>query len=288
MIADSVNDWTNSFIVTTVPQGVTSASQITVQTASGTSGAITFTLLTGGTFSPSTISWTATSSMPTPLQGLAAAFVPAANASNPTNYVYVVGGAADSTDVATTSVLRAPVQQTGALGAWNSGAAMTQLPSARAYHALTAATAYNSPIDTTTTNGYLYAIGGVDDAGKTLNTVVYSKIALDGTLGAWQTAPALPVALHSSNAVLFRGYVYVVGGADSTNAPSAAAYRALVASDGSLGAWQTLPALPNHTDYYTLLNFGPYLYAVGGTRASWQKHRRRRVEPRYLTAISPA
>jgi hypothetical protein len=264
VIADSVNDWTNSFIVTTVPQGVTSTSQITVQTATGTSGAISFTLLTGGTFSPSTITWTATSSLPTPLQGLAAAFVPAANASNPANYVYVVGGAADSTNAATTTVLRAQVQQTGALGTWSSGAAMTQLPSARAYHALAAATAYNSPIDTTTTNGYLYAIGGVDDAGNTLNTVAYSKIALDGTLGAWQTGTALPVALHSANAVLFRGYLYVVGGADGTNAPSAAAYRALVAADGSLGAWQTLPGLPKHTDYYTLLNFGPYLYAVGG------------------------
>jgi hypothetical protein len=264
VIADSVNDWTNSFIVTTVPSGVTSTSQITVQTATGTSGAITFTLLSGGTFSPSTITWTATSSMPLPLQGLAAAFVPAANASNPANYVYVVGGAADSTDVATATVLRAQVQQTGALGAWSAGAAMTQLPSARAYHALAAATAYNSPIDTTTSNGFLYAIGGIDDAGKTLNSVVYSKIALDGTLGAWQNGPALPVALHSSNAVLFRGYLYLVGGADSANAPSAAAYRAPVAADGSLGAWQTLPSLPKHTDYYTLLNFGPYLYAIGG------------------------
>jgi hypothetical protein len=37
-----------------------------------------------------------------------------------------------------------------------------------------------------------------------------------------------------------------------------------VAADGTLGAWQTLPSLPKHTDYYTLLNFGPYLYAVGG------------------------
>lgn len=264
VIADSVNDWTDSFIVTTVPQGVTSTSEITVQTATGTSGAVTFTLLTGGTFSPSTITWTATSSMPQPLQGLAAAFVPAANATQPANYVYVVGGAADSTDIATTTVLRAQVQQTGALGAWSSGAALTQLPSARAYHALAAATAYNAPIDTATTNGYLYAIGGVDGTGTTVNSVVYSKIALDGTLGPWQTAPALPVALHSANAVLFRGYLYVVGGADATNVPSAAAYRAAIASNGSVGAWQTLPSLPTRTDYYSLLNFGPYLYAVGG------------------------
>src|SRR5438105_7847690 len=157
-IADSANDWTDRFIVTTVPQGVTSTSQISVQTATGTSGSVTFTLISGSSFSPSTIAWTATTALPMPLQGLGAAFVPAVTAAQPNDYVYVVGGAADSTDVATTNVVRASVQQTGALGSWSSGAALTTLPAARAYHALVAATPYNAAVDTTTSEGYLYAI----------------------------------------------------------------------------------------------------------------------------------
>ena len=82
-IADSVNDWTDSFIVTTVPQGVTSTSQITVQTATGTSAGVTFTLISGASFSPSTIAWTATTALPVALQGLGAAFVPAVTAAQP-------------------------------------------------------------------------------------------------------------------------------------------------------------------------------------------------------------
>ena len=75
-IADSANDWTNNYIVTTVPSGTPNTSGITVQTATGTTISISFSLITGATFSPSVINWTRTSDLPQPLQGLGAAFVP--------------------------------------------------------------------------------------------------------------------------------------------------------------------------------------------------------------------
>lgn len=262
VIADTVNDWTNNYIVTTVPQGVASTSQITVQTATGTSTPVTFTLISGATFSPSVISWTRTTDLPQPLQGLGASFVPAATASAPTNYVFTVGGAADSTNAATISVFRAAVQSTGALGAWTT--ALTPLPSARAYHATVAATAYTAALDTTTTLAYLYAIGGVDGAGKTVSTVLYAKVALDGSVGVWQSGTPLPQPIHSASAVMFRGFIYLAGGADSLNKATATAYRAAVSADGSLGPWQAVAALPNRSAHLSLLNFGPYIYAVGG------------------------
>lgn len=262
-IADTANDWTNNYIVTSVPSGTPSSSQIIVQTATGTSTSISFNLISGATFSPSVINWTQTTALPQPLQGLGAVFVPASNATvNPANYVFVIGGAADQTNLATTSVYRAQAQQSGALSAWASDA--TQLPSRRAYQATAAASAYTAALDTTTTEAYLYVVGGIDSSGATVNTISYSKVALDGSNGPWLAATPLPVALHSASAVVFRGFLYVMGGANGANAPSASAWRATVNPDGTLGTWQSIASLPSGASYQGLVNFGPYLYAVGG------------------------
>ena len=262
-VADSLNDWTNNFIVTTVPSGTPTTSQIVVQTATGISTLITFSLISGSTFSPSVINWTQTSALPQALQGLGAVFVPASNPSvSATNYVFVVGGAADQTNVATTVVYRAQAQQSGALSTWSPAA--TPLPVARSYHATVAASAYTAAVDTLTTAAYLYAIGGVDGTGASVNTVYYSKVALDGTNGPWQTTTPLPAAVHAANAAVFRGYVYLTGGANDQNAPTTTALRAAVNVDGTLGAWQPITGLPSGLAFQGLVNFGPYLYAVGG------------------------
>jgi hypothetical protein len=63
---------------------------------------------------------------------------------------------------------------------------------------------------------------------------------------------------------MFRGYIYLAGGADSSNTPTAAVYRAAVSTDGSIGAWQPVASLPQKAASLALLNFGPYVYAVGG------------------------
>ena len=262
VIADSANDWTNNYIVTTVPAGTPNTSGITVQTATGTTASIPFSLITGATFSPSVINWTRTSDLPQSLQGLGAVFVPPANSAvNPANYVFVVGGAADQTNVATSAVYRAQAEQSGALSAWTS---MTDLPAARAYHATVVASAYTAAIDTTTTGGWLYALGGVDGTGATVNTTWYAKVALDGTVGPWQATTPLPGPLHSAGAVVFRGFLYLLGGSSGQGAPTSAGHRAAVNPDGTLGAWQPLTGLTNGAAFHALLNFGPYLYAVGG------------------------
>lgn len=256
----SAADWTDAFVVTTVPTGVTGDAKITVQTAVGTSNAVPFSLVSSAAFSPSTIAWTRTTDLPTALQGLGAAYVPVTTGTTHPSYVLTVGGA-DATNTAVTTTYRATVQASGALGAWTT---MTALPAARAYHTVVAATAYTAPLDTATASAYVYAIGGVDATGQAVSTVYVSKIAPDGSMGAWQSTTALPTALHSAAGAVFRGYVYLVGGAANTNVPVATTYRAVVNADGTLGAWETLAALPQATAYLSLAQFGPYLYAVGG------------------------
>src|SRR5712692_8387379 len=56
----SASDWTNTFIVTTVPSGAATG-PVVVKTSGGTSNAVTFTLTQNAAFSPSAITWTATS-----------------------------------------------------------------------------------------------------------------------------------------------------------------------------------------------------------------------------------
>ena len=260
-------DWTNTYIVTTVPQGTATASKIWVRTNWGTTDSLDFNLASANTFSPSNISWTRTVDLPQPLQGLGAAFVPVEYGGNKAKYVFTVGGAADQTNVATTAVFRGSVQETGAISAWDQS--LTQLPSARAYHALAAATAYTARLDTLSAAAYLYAIGGIDAGGATLSTVLYSRVALDGSLGAWQTGPALPEALHSAAAMVYRGFLYVAGGANGQNQPTANVYRAAVRLDGTLGGWEAVATLPKATAHHALANFGPYVYVVGGDTAAW-------------------
>jgi len=64
--------------------------------------------------------------------------------------------------------------------------------------------------------------------------------------------------------VIFNGTVYVAGGSGSGNAAVATVYRAVIQSDGSLGAWQALPSLPFARSYFGFGVNGTFLYALGG------------------------
>lgn len=259
-IADTANDWSNTFIVTSVPNGVPDTTMVWVETATGVSDSIEFHLIQSGIFSPATIAWNTTTSLPQGLQGLGAAFVPVEEGASTANYVLAIGGA-DSTGVATTAVYQARVQQSGALDAWIE---VTPLPEARAYQATAAATAYTAALDTTTTAAYLYALGGEDSTGAVMASVSYAHVGLDGAVGDWQAGPDLPEALEGAGAVIFRGYLYLVGGQDTAGAAVATTYRAQVNQDGSLGDWQMLPSLPRASAFGSVVNFGPYIYSVGG------------------------
>lgn len=259
------SDWTNEYILATVPQGTATSSRVWVETDWGTTDSLDFVLISGNTFSPSNISWARTTDLPVALQGLGAVFVPVEYGASKAKYIFTLGGAADLTNIATTNVYRGSVQETGAISAWTTAA--SALPAPRAYHASAVATPYTSAMDTTRA-AYLYVIGGVDAAGAPVRTVFHAPVGLDGAVGTWATAVELPIALRSPTATLYRGYLYVTGGAAAGNVPQAAGYRAKVNGTGSLGTWEQLPALPGGTAHHAMTNFGPYLYVVGGDTAA--------------------
>jgi IPT/TIG domain-containing protein len=254
----SASDWTNTFIVTTVPSGVATG-DVKVLTATGTSNVLTFTVVSNATFSPSTISWTATTALPVGLSGHSAAFAVVGGATSSSNLVYVTGGA-DSTYAPRSGVYHATIQANGQLGAWTSTLA---LPVALAFHASVVATPFNSRVKGA---GFIYVLGGATDAsGASTSTVYRGVLDSTGAVTGWASLTStLPAPLHSLAAVIFRGDLYIAGGATTSNAPVASVYRARIDSTGALGVWQTEPALPFGRAHYGFGQFGEYLYAFGG------------------------
>ena len=254
----SAADWSNVLIVTTVPTGVPLGKDtLWVETSGGTSTPVVFTVVAKVAFSPSTVSWTATTALPVGLSGhaVAAATLPGVT---PTSVVYVAGGA-DSTDAPRDSVLYATVSSTGTLSAWTK---TTVLPAPVAFAAAVVATPTNSAV---TGSSYLYVIGGDSSAGgKPVATVRLGTLGAAGAVTGWSTTTALPAAVHSPGAVIFNGSVYVAGGSGSGNVPVATVYRAAIMSDGALGAWQALASLPFARSYFGFGVNGTFLYALGG------------------------
>ena len=258
----SAGDWTDTFIVTTVPSGAADG-DVVVRTATGTSAALPFLITSNAVFSPSTINWSLTQALPTAVSGHAAEFVPIDNASGVTvPYVHVVGGASNNDDPRV-DVLVNIIQNDGSLGAWST---LTDLPESRAFHELVAATPFNSKIQG---NGALYVLGGIAvKDSQPVATVFRADLGVDGTIGTWSNQTPLPVPLHSFGATIFRGALYVAGGATTDNAPVATVYRARIDTLGNLSAWETLPALPEVRAYHDFQTFGGVLYALGGDSAA--------------------
>ncbi len=259
----SPSDWTNTFIVTSVPSGAATG-PLKVQTATGMSDVLTFTVASNATFSPSTISWTATTSLPVGLSGHSAAFAIVGGATTSHNLVYVAGGA-DSTYAPRSAVYFSTIQSNGQLGAWTSTMA---LPAAVAFHASVVATPFNSRVKGA---GFLYVLGGATNAAGAPTAAIY-RGALDSTNGAvtgWTSlSTTLPAALHSLGAVIFRGDLYLAGGAKTGNVPVANVYRARIDSTGALGPWQSEPSLAFGRANYGFGQFGGALYVIGGDSAA--------------------
>jgi hypothetical protein len=124
---------------------------------------------------------------------------------------------------------------------------------------------YTSP---TTSKTYLYTVGGVyydaatnnlngdgKNHGLTTNQVWFAQILTNGNLGQWQSTTALPVSpglqLHGSLVMTVGAntYLYVIGGSTykddsdpSADVKTQVYYATISPTNGSIGAWTTLPA----------------------------------------------
>lgn len=113
-------------------------------------------------------------------------------------YVYTIGGWNGS---AQSTVYYAPLNANGTVGVWNT---TMSLPDIRC------------DLASVVCNGYIYAIGGeFGDDKSAQSTVYYAPLNANGTVGVWDTT-YLPVAREEHASVVYNGYIYVIGGHDSS------------------------------------------------------------------------
>jgi len=191
--------------------------------------------------------WTSTRALPNTLSRHASVVY--------NGYLYAIGGEQNSTGTRTSTVVFAPINATGSLGAWTS---TTALPYTDSYNT---SVAYN---------GYLYTIGGcVSGTCTDSSTVVFAPINATGSIGAWTSTQALPSVLHMHASVAYNGYIYTIGGcAGSSCVVTSTVLFASINATGSLGAWTSTQALPYPDDQHTSVVYNGYLYTIGGTAST--------------------
>ena len=92
-------------------------------------------------------------------------------------------------------------------------------------------------------NGFVYYLGGTNGSTN-LATVYYSPV-VNGQINTWTSGPSLPVALSNPMVTAINGFLFVIGGLNNSLAVVGTVYYAAINTDGSLGPWQTGPALPS-------------------------------------------
>ena len=185
-------------------------------------------------------------------------------------YIYEIGGATSGTSGITANTYFAQISSNGSLvntlsscpnggtlysGTWCS---TTPLPQAL------------DDAPSVTYNGYVYVLSGYSGSGGS-TSVYYASIGSNGALGAWNTASSpTPSAVLFATAVVYGGYIYLLGGCVTTSScsgPTSAVHFAQINSNGNIGSWMTTTALPTPLNGATTVMYNGYLYEIGGNNS---------------------
>jgi hypothetical protein len=186
--------------------------------------------------------WSTTTALPAALSD--------APATTANGYIYVTGGSTTNGNAgAVDTVYYAKINSDGTLGSsWNTGTSMFVNGSKKRWE-------HSSLVY----NGYLYVIGGQDEAGSILGTVYYSKLNANGSNGPWSSTNALNTATYDHSTVVANGYAYVIAGAGSNPVQ-----YAKLNADGTTGTWLTTTTLPGGRAGTGAAVVNGYVYVMGG------------------------
>src|SRR5207244_13637976 len=147
--------------------------------------------------------WTATTALPAARAFSQAVVATGANSSvSGAGYLYVLGGATDSTGTPSATIYRGTIASDGTISGWTT--LSTALPAP--LHSFGAAIFFGS----------LYIWGGATTGNVPVKTVYRSSIDAAGALGAWQAEAALPTRRAYFASGSFSGYLYAGGGGRGT------------------------------------------------------------------------
>jgi hypothetical protein len=243
--AATVLEWTPQAIVLLVPATAVSGEIIVVTAEQQLSAQVH--VLPPVAFDPGALAWAPRPPLPAFPFGvaLAAAERPGTD-SRPT--IFAAGGGepvgGDSVIVPDSAVY-ATRADAGTLTAWvrqhddRDRERHRGLPAARAFAAAAAATRYNSPV----AGGVLYVLGGVDATGRAHATVYAAEVDADSLIGPFVAIEPLPMPVWGATALVRRGRLYVIGGADSVGRPHRRVFVGRVAPDGRIDGWYEQPPL---------------------------------------------
>jgi N-acetylneuraminic acid mutarotase len=186
--------------------------------------------------------WSTTTPLPTPLFDLTAIAYG--------GYMYAIGGkTSTSANTGSSAVYYAVINSNGSLGSWTT---TTALPAIRYKHS------------SAVFNGFLYVMGGIDNVNDS-NTVYYSALEADGSVGTWNTTTAFTTVRSDFGAVVRDGYMYISGGYSSSSSTLSDVQYAAIKNDGTLGSWVTTTPLTQQTFSHGMIAYNGYLYVIGGT-----------------------
>lgn len=124
-------------------------------------------------------------------------------------------------------------------------------------------------------NGFIYVVGGLDEAERYVREVEYAPILPDGRLGAWRVTSPLQEGRFYLGVVAANDHLYAIGGANgelgADNVPSATVERARILADGSLGPWERDAYLTTPRRGLKTLSDGKHIYALGGYNGKFLK-----------------
>ena len=176
-------------------------------------------------------------------------------------YIYIIGGIDSTGSVTVNTVQYAKILANGNVGNWST---VASLPAARDHPSAAFA------------NGYIYVTGGATDetAATGHNDVYYAKVPSDGNITSWTTS-ANPIFVGSAqerwrhSSVVANGYLYVIGGQDTSGSVRNTVYKSKLYPDGSNGTWSSAGAnLSSATFSHASAVANGYVYAIAGNSST--------------------
>ena len=165
------------------------------------------------------------------------------------DYLYVAGGVGNNGNKPS-SVERAAINPDGTLGDF----------------AIVSGVTLNTPRNYLTafaTDRYLYLIGGLDSTALDTGHIERAAINLDGSIGPFASMSPLIDGRAAHTSMIVGGELYVVGGLTPAGHVSSVE-RALIGSDGSLGAFASVLSLTAVRARHVTAVIGNSLYVIGG------------------------
>lgn len=164
------------------------------------------------------------------------------------NYLYYIAGNPTGTTTA-----YAPLNGDGSVGVWQATAPLVTATSSS---------------DAVVFNGYVYVMAGYNGSNN-IATAQFSKINSNGSLGTWQVTTSYPLALGNMSKIAYNGYIYGLGGSNSSAVTNNSVYYApLNPTTGAIGAWTPTSSFTTTREIAATTAVNGYAYISGGTNGA--------------------